>query len=86
MWSFLKTRNGVTAIVAVVGLVVFILPTPGWIGWPSVVVAAAALGRLIVLGDRRHYELRDALDLDNEENTESRVQELAEILKDDKPR
>jgi len=80
MRDLVTSWTGVTALVGIVAFAVFALPTPEWVGWPALAIALIALGRLIVVGDRRHRQLRDRLDLDNEANTESRAEGIADFL------
>ena len=83
MRNLYRRRTGTIAVIGLIAFVVFALPwTPNWLSWLSLAVSLASLGRLIVVGDRRHYELRDKLDLDNDDGT-SRAARLIDVLEQD---
>lgn len=80
MWELLKKQPILVAVIGVFALAGFVLPTPAWVAWPSLIIAGAAIARLMVVGNRRYQELHDQLDLDHIDNNVSRVNELTDIL------
>jgi hypothetical protein len=84
MSDLIKSRTGVIALVGIVAFVVFALPTPHWIGWPALVLAIASLAHLIIVGDRRHSELRSRLNIDDDTDESSRKEQLVNLLEREK--
>lgn len=86
MRDFVSTSTGITASVGFVAFMIFVLPTPHWLGWPCLAIAVVALGRIIIVGERRHKELRSVLDLDQDETerTETHTEEFVRFLNSEK--
>lgn len=77
--------TGVTGVIGVVAFMVFALPiTPNWLSWPCLLVAVLALLRLIIVGDKRHVEVSDRLDMDNEDAAADRQRRILDLLGHDR--
>ena len=69
------------AIVGVISFIAFALPmSPNWLSWPALVLSSLCGFRLMVIGDRRHHELKIELDIDDDNPERKRTDELVRLL------
>jgi hypothetical protein len=74
--------TGVVAIIGFVSFIVFAVPwSPNWLSWPALALASLCGFRIMVVGDRRHHELKYELDIDNDDPERKRTDELVRILR-----
>jgi hypothetical protein len=74
-----------TGVIALIGFIAFIAfalpPSPPWLAWPALAVSGACGFRILIVGDRRHHQVRDELDIDDDDPKRKRTDELVQLLK-----
>ena len=74
--------TGVIALIGFITFIAFALPwSPPWLSWPALAISSACGWRVMIVGDRRHHELKSELDIDNEDPGRKRTDELVQLLK-----
>lgn len=69
-------------MIGFVSFVAFALPmSPNWLAWPALALSSACGFRIMVVGDRRHHELKVELDIDSDDPDRKRTDELVRLLK-----